>query len=810
MKRIISILLVAALMLSVLPVAFATETETETEATEYNFVFTNAAHTTTADKSTVSFTTAIHSIENTSEGYDRWGYVARYFPDTDSCCSDGSYIRVSYYRPGKQVDTAVTFSPDMEKAAAGICFELEIKKGGYYAPTLTYARHNYGPIAEIYLVPKTEIDGTITNNNLSDTIKALDAKYRVGTVDSYTGSALTMRSVYLPDNTNCYLFIVPNGESEAAHNAAQTKNINFHYFLPSGIKLTPHEKEYIGYDYDFTTVQPTGGVDVDTDGEGTDAGLPIDTNAQNATDSQNSTVGVWNNKGIYYLYNGALTRFLTDEYTYINTSNSGKWSYAGDNGRASLYINSNGIMMTTRNLADGYIALKIKVDRADTYELSFERTKLKYDALGQFSVFSASNELNLENIAASTVGGEVDFFTAEGSTYVGKVNIPTPGEYYLVVSYKGLGSCGYDSDVRGIHLKSINLKGTTLEYKENLGDEFVNVSPNNAPVAGTTTATAEVNATAVDEDNNYISVEIEEDSNSVKAPLTAGENGRYKFLYWTKGIGKNRKIVSQTETHTFDATPGNNIFIAVYRDTEKAVGESAIFYNANGDILGKAEATDGEITTLSLDKVSLPGLGKAIGWSLSGDENLYAGGEKVEVSGDMRFVASYGDSSDAIEVTTDSDVSIEIEGGKSEAAYGDLVTLSAPARRDNTKLFNYWTKNGEIVSFDREYTFCAWGNCEVRAVYSDYAPASDTVRKILIGSVTKDSETTVVAEFIGFEDAVERGIAFGITGAPASVDSINRAVMNRKDANHIAAIDDIGEGYVGYAITKDGKVYYSK
>lgn len=808
MKRIISILLVAALMMSVLPVAFATET-TE-EATEYNFVFTNAAHTTTADKSTVSFTTAIHSIENTSEGYDRWGYVAKYFPDSDSCCSDKSYIRVSYYRPGKKTDTAVTFSPDMEKAAAGICFELEIKKGGYYTPTLSYLWHAYGPIAEIYLVPKTEIDGTITNNNLSDTVKALDAKYRLGTVDSHTGSSVTMRSVYLSDNTNCYLFIVPNGESESAYNAAQTNNKNFHYFLPMGLKLTPHEKEYIGYDYDFTTVQPTGGVDVDTDGEGTDAGLPIDTNAQNATDSQNSTVGVWNNKGIYYLYNGALTRFLTDEYTYINTSNSGKWSYAGDNGCASLYINSNGIMMTTRDLTNGYIALKIKVDRADTYELSFERTKLKYDALGQFSVFSANSELNQANIAANTVGGEVDFFTAEGSTYVGKVNIPTPGEYYLVVSYKGLGSCGHTSDARGIHLKSINLKATTMDYKENLGDEFVNVSPDNAPVAGTTTAAAEVNATAVDEDNNYIALEIEAESNSVTAPLTAGENGRYKFLYWTKGIGRNRKIVSQTETHTFDATPGNNIFIAVYRDTEKVVGESAIFYNANGDILGKVSATDGEITTLSLDKVSLPGLGKAIGWTLSGDENLYPGGASVEASGDMRFVASYEDSSDEITITTDSDVIIEIEGGKSKATYGDLVTLSAPARRDNTKLFNYWTKDGEIVSFDREYTFCAWEACVVRAVYSDYVPASDTVRKILIGSVKKDNETTVVAEFIGFENAVERGIAFGITGAPASVDSINRVVMNRKDANHIAAIDDIGEGYVGYAIMKDGKVYYSK
>ena len=198
-----------------------------------------------------------------------------------------------------------------------------------------------------------------------------------------------------------------------------------------------------------------------------------------------------------------------------------------------------------------------------------------------------------------------------------------------------------------------------------------------------------------------------------------------------------------------------------------------------------------------------------MGYNGAGDDTVYEANTAVSVTGDALFVASYEETNNTINISVEEDVTIEIEGGKDVASYGDKVTVTAPLRRGTT-IFNYWKKGNEIVSFDREYSFCAWGVCTLEAVYSDYVPLADSVRKIILGTIVNGDETTVVAEFIGFDDAVERGIAFGITGSPASYQSINRVVMNRKDLNHLSAIDDIGAGYVGYAIDKDGNVYYSK
>ena len=152
---------------------------------------------------------------------------------------------------------------------------------------------------------------------------------------------------------------------------------------------------------------------------------------------------------------------------------------------------------------------------------------------------------------------------------------------------------------------------------------------------------------------------------------------------------------------------------------------------------------------------------------------------------------------------------MSIENGKEAAQFGDKITVTAPLRKDNTKLFNYWKKGDEIVSFDKTYEFCAWEDCTLTAIYSDYVPVAETVRKIILGSIGD----TYVAEFIGFDgdDVLERGIAFGISGAKASVESINRVVMNLKELNHLAAIDDIdADDVVGYVIDKSGNVYYSK
>ncbi|MBE6965512.1 MAG: hypothetical protein E7441_05700 [Ruminococcaceae bacterium] len=798
MKKALSLILAMMLVVGLIPAAFASDAP---PAEGYTYVFSNAAHTGSAGNTgSVSFATTMQSIETTDTSVSaRWGYVAEAFPVADSSCTDSSQMRLSYYRPDDDINKAVTFDPDMEGTVSALCLELEVTDGGTFVPTLNYASHSLGPIVELYLVPKSDVSDVITNDNLSDFVKKkLDSKYRIGTVDACSGSSLKMRSVELKSNTNCYFIMVPNGESKAAAEYAAKNNKNFHYFLLKSLELKPREGEYEKYDYLFTM---NGGIDIDT-GDGT--GMKQDT--EMSADEQkkgNSTVGYWQNGTDYMLYNTAIERFIKDDYIYIDTAKSGKWSFGGQNGRSSMYINKNGFMMSAADITDRYFALKLYVENPDTYDMSFQRTSLSYNAEVQFSFFPADKELNSDNIAANTVGNKIDLQTVNGEVTIGKVTANAAGEYYLVVSYTGYGTCGYSGTVRGAHLKSIHLTATTPTYAAEPGDEFVNVDPENAEVAGEATISNEISVLAKDTDGTEIDAEITTGENSVTAPQTVGD---YEFLYWAKGIGMNQKKVGTDLTYNYTKETEKLWLFAVYRNTKEAA-KNATFYNANGDILATVAIADGTVTTPAFTNVSLAGYGTVKGWKYAADGVTYGANEEVTVTGDALFVADYDELNTSIDITA-TNGTITVEGGKEKPLFGDKVTVTAPARKDNTKLFNYWKKGDEIVSFDREYSFCAWEACTLTAVYSDYVPLADTVRKIILGN----AGNTYVAEFIGFDgaDVLERGIAFATEGN-ASYASINRAVMTKKDLNHLAAVNDIeATSVVGYVIDKEGNVYYSK
>ena len=365
--------------------------------------------------------------------------------------------------------------------------------------------------------------------------------------------------------------------------------------------------------------------------------------------------------------------------------------------------------------------------------------------------------------------------------------------------------------MRGAHLKSIHLTATTPTYATEPGDEEVNVDPGNATAeSDKATINDEVSVLAKDTDGTKIDAEITTGENSFTAPPFAGENNEYEFLYWAKGIGNNQKKVSTDLTYNYTKETEKLWLFAVYRNTKEAA-KNATFYNANGDILATVAIADDKVRTPALTNVSLAGYGTVKGWKYAADGVTYGADEEVPISGDVLFVADYDELNTSIDITVENGT-ITVEGGKEKPLFGDKVTVTAPSRKDNTKLFNYWKKGDEIVSFDREYSFCAWEPCTLTAVYTDYVPLAESVRKIILGSVANGTETTYVAEFIGFDgdDVLERGIAFAKDG-DANFASINRAVMTKKDLNHLAAVNDIGAtSVVGYVIDKEGKVYYSK
>ena len=356
-----------------------------------------------------------------------------------------------------------------------------------------------------------------------------------------------------------------------------------------------------------------------------------------------------------------------------------------------------------------------------------------------------------------------------------------------------------------MHIKSVHLKKSADAAQP--GDAEVNVDPGNseADVSGVGT-TPTINTLAADVFGTPLTVEgIDKSDSYVSAPKTFGN---YEFLYWTKDIGYNKKIVSHNEKYDFIATPGRTIFTAVYREIGVDTPEKAVFYNANGDIVSTVAIADGAVVAPAL--TSMAGFGASVGWKLVSTGEIYGAGESVPANGEMLFVAEYN--------TLSANISVTVNGGSGTGTYtyGDTVTASAPSRKTagSTEVFNYWTKTvgskTEIVSFKKDYTFSALETCTLTAVYSDYVPVAEKVRKVLLSSVMIGGEETVVAEFIGFEDAVERGIAFGTGDAAPSYASLKRSVMNSKDLNQLAVINDEGYSYKAYVITEDGEVHYSK
>ena len=168
----------------------------------------------------------------------------------------------------------------------------------------------------------------------------------------------------------------------------------------------------------------------------------------------------------------------------------------------------------------------------------------------------------------------------------------------------------------------------------------------------------------------------------------------------------------------------------------------------------------------------------------------------------MVFVAQFEESAEkniAIAVPNDAN-------GGGSYAYGETVTVSAASERDG-KNFAYWKKGEEVVSFDATYTFNVWEDCELTAVYLAKVPQLGSLRKIIISDG--------IAEFIGLDNAVEKGIIFrDIDESPVTIGNATHKVAMMTDGNHLSFINDLensGEtNYIGYAILANGNVIYDK
>ncbi|MBE6965693.1 MAG: hypothetical protein E7441_06635 [Ruminococcaceae bacterium] len=276
---------------------------------------------------------------------------------------------------------------------------------------------------------------------------------------------------------------------------------------------------------------------------------------------------------------------------------------------------------------------------------------------------------------------------------------------------------------------------------------------------------------------------------SITAP--AAPDG-YTFLYWAKGAMDSKQIIPG-ETCTIYPTVETTYMIAVYAPTGAAAEDKVEFYNYNGQLLTDARIDGGKMPELPY----MTGYGKAKHWVHYGTDKTYEAEADASAfaTGTHIFVAQYDDLQENITVTAEN--CIVNDGSSATVKYGDTVECVA----DGEGTFKWWTKtvNGktEIVSLDKDYTFKAWETCTVTAVYGDKAPTyvGDTMR-IILGTLNVGDETAYMAEFVGLDSAIEKGIMLGT----------KKIAMSSKD-NQFTIINDEGveaANIKGYAILANG------
>ena len=264
-------------------------------------------------------------------------------------------------------------------------------------------------------------------------------------------------------------------------------------------------------------------------------------------------------------------------------------------------------------------------------------------------------------------------------------------------------------------------------------------------------------------------IQAEKNSNGTFTLTALEKKEDAKFLYWAKGMSRDKKIVSFSNvlSNYMPEENGKNYLIAVYEDD---ISETAEYYNANGQRIATGTAPE---------YPSMAGYGKATGWARFGETNIY--------------VAEYGNK------TNPDNVTVTVDGKSQTVPYGTKITCKADDAKAN---FKCWKKSGingkeEIVSAAKSYAFNAWENCTVTAVYEEHVYTGAKL-KIIIDTFSVGNDTAVMAEFVGLDNAVEKGIMYN-----------GKKIAMTKPGNQFTVMADDEGTFVGYAIIGNANSGYT-
>jgi len=605
MKKLLSIILCAAMLISLVPMVFAAESSTEiVDTAHYEYVFNSGAHAITSDYRNLA--SGKHTIEttDTSVSSGRWGFVN---VKTHSGYATNSVNTVWHFvEDNENIIPIFTRGTEYsgDRMTMAIAFELEVNKKGTYQPSLSFMKYIASPKFEVYLVKKPssqeKVDkwhySTAAGETFWGSICGVSANDYLGTVDFYGNytadsddaiytNSEDLRLVDL-DTGIYYLVLVGNGVNDSW---ALENHSNGNKYVRT--KLHSFSLDEV--------IEPTTLTYVTT----LDA---FNTGLMHIDGSKYSTPGVLREKYLLQC-NKAFSwktwaevdkngNAVTEETKYktMNLSATDPWEYFANKSTSSLRIDGspyNGTNMTfsaggyQSTTSGGFLALRIRIPHEGKYMMQFATGRqvetAAYPAIyfykddgSKEAYYAKTNSGSF--VSSSTYIGHFDLSAAAAGTFADfvEVDVQSAGDYFVIFRP--------DPKSRVLNPKVHNATSGTATGTvsiENLVDENGNIIPwyksESAPLYKNGLP---IEKASTDADGN---------------PTTTKVDGTYYQYLYLSGIRlvpvENKELNEKKAQYAANLTAYNDAQNVDKGENEAvAAPESAIISVSSSDVNGKA------------------------------------------------------------------------------------------------------------------------------------------------------------------------------------------------------------------------------
>ncbi len=458
------------------------------------------------------------------------------------------------------------------------------------------------------------------------------------------------------------------------------------------------------------------------------------------------------NNGAYYITEANLIKPLGT----VSTTNAGSDSYIADIG--SFHITN----------SDAEYVLIIEVQGAEMWLHDFTIARVGDTPASGAKVAFSKNPLRLGEVggAALTIDGkkvissDITFSTTDDAVIVTKAGTITPKESGEATITATCGDITADATITV--LTDELLSGTVSVYVNSLVNGVASKTGIDGVVLGNINAVAR--------------------GKSITLTATGIDGKEFKYWQLASGI-----ILSEEESYTFNANSNTAIF-GVYESEEDAADGADVtirFFNGFGGFIQKVVKAKGtpfsEFASAVTDKNYR---GYAFESWMNADDSIT---DETAINKNDVVVAQYAENPAEI---------YEVTGIINPGYYAYDAVVTAVSTDAN---FSYWTRNGEIVSYNPTYTFSVWGDTNVVAVCDGAKTAEPTV--IL------DSEDGLYMTEYSLPEGyifIEAGIVFSDSGTPSINSCTSKASSKKLSGLHgqftakPSGNETIARGYVIY------------